>query len=241
MTTRIIDNSEIEITRNKFHGDRGVGLYLGPAGDADPRHIRYRNQRIYDEESDVIYLGEYQPDADYFLNDATLAVVKFPTDQIDFTLPEEYINTSFWVDIRTHENSLENDSLFRPQRVTVDEEGELLAVIYGTASVVRVIKLDGGGCRILFEYVASLLGVQPVEFVISKTSGVGTVANVVVAFRDGVFDYSADVIGLADGEDYEFALTAQNGDATDLLISGIAFTSDAAGPEALTITAQEMT
>lgn len=230
------------VVASKFAGDRGVGLYLSPPNAAESAAIRFRNTRLYFRSNRGVYVGDYQPGGEHLLNDATLAVVKEPATAINYTLPAEYLieGTTFWVQLRVHEDGLEDDTLYRPRQFVVGPDGEA-TMILGTAAVIRLVKLDGGGIRILFEYVTSTSGQQPELFLIRKTSGTGTIADVEVTAVDGQRDYSGDVTGLTGGVAYVFELLGVfDGDETSL-ISGIAFTSDSSGPVALTVTYAEET
>lgn len=231
------------VVTSQFAGARGVGLYLSPPDAAGPEAIRYRNTRLYQSRSCLgVYVGDYTPAKADLLNDATLVIVKEPATEIDYTLPAEYLieGTSFWSQLRVHEDGLEDEALYRPRQFVVGPEGEATAIL-GTAAVIRLVKLDGGGMRMLFEYLATLSGVQPESFVIRKTSGTGTIADVTVSAVAGQRDYSGDVLGLTGGAAYVFELLGLfDGDETSL-ISGIAFTADASGPAALIVTYAEET
>lgn len=231
------------IVTSQFAGARGVGLYLSPPDAAGPDAIRYRNTRLYQSRSCVgVYVGDYTPAKADLLNDATLVIVKEPASEIAIDLPADYLveGTTFWAQLRVHEAGLEDEALYRPRQFVVGPEGEATELL-GTAAVIRLVKLDGGGMRMLFEYLASLSGAQPETFVIRKTSGVGTIADVSISAVAEQRDYSAEVRGLTDGAAYMFELLGVfAGDETSL-ITGIAFTSDAVGPAALPVTFAEET
>lgn len=231
------------VVSSRFAGDRGVGLYLSPPDAAGSELIRFRNTRLYPSRDCLgVYVGEYQPGGEDLLNDATLAVVKEPATELEYTLPAEYLveGTTFWAQLRVHEDGLEDDTLYRPRQFVVGPAGEAETIL-GTAAVIRKVKLDGGGLRLVFEYVASLSGPQPESFLIRKISGTGTIADVEVSAVLGQRDYSADVAGLTGGAAYVFELLGVFDGEETSLISGITFTADAAGPTVLTVSYEEET
>jgi hypothetical protein len=183
-------------------------LYLSPIGGGQA-DIVYRNQRLYREGKSrstaigvpVVFSGDYTPAADELLNDATLDTDKLvdgeTTGEFDFTLPAGYEaeGADFWIDLRTHEAGLENQSLYRPRHIIVGV-GEESDAVLGTAALIRVVKLDGGDARIDFEYIASLSGAQPDSFTLRKLTGTGTIADVSVDFTSGQRDYSGTITGM---------------------------------------------
>ena len=209
-------------TNRPFDGD-GVKMYVGTS----PESIRYRPNQIVSQ--------NYAPLIYPTTNDVSVATKSSPnaTDEISYTLPAALIDTEVWYQLRTYKDDYENQSIYRPRRLVTDGDGEEDNQIHGTALVTQLQKRDGGGLRIKFLYTAARDGLQPTQFVIVKTSGSGTIASVVVTATNAR-EYTADVAGLTNGVAYQFRLDAENGDVTATLLTGIAFTGDAAGPAAVT-------
>lgn len=247
MPTRIFSPPACVILRNRFLGARGVGVYLSPIGGGQA-DIVYRNQRLYRQASrgtaigvPVVFSGDYTPAADELLNDATRDTDKLvdgeTTGEFDFTLPAGYEaeGADFWIDLRTHEAGLENQSLYRPRHIIVGD-GEESDAVLGSASLIRVQKLDGGDARIDFEYIASLSGAQPESFTLRKLTGTGTIADVSVTFVSGQRDYSGTITGMTSGVTYTFRLFGVVGVVETQLIATITVIADGDGPAALTVT-----
>lgn len=253
MTNRVFLPPTCVLARNRFLGGRGVGVYLSPLGGGQA-DIVYRRHRLYRERSGrstalgvpVVFSGDYTPAADELLNDATLDTDKLvdgeTTGEFDFTLPAGYEaeGADFWLDLRTHEAGLENQSLYRPRHIIVGV-GEESAAVLGTAALIRVVKLDGGDARIDFEYLASLSGAQPDSFTLRKLTGTGTIADVSVDFVSGQRDYSGTITGMTSGLTYTFRLFGVVGAEETELIATITVVADGDGPSALTVTYAEET
>lgn len=215
-------------TNRPFDGD-GVKMYVGGPDASD---IQYRpNQIVSQNYAPLIYPTS---------NDVSVATVLSPNaeDTISYTLPAELVGEKLWYQLRTFKDDYENDSIFRPKRLETDDGGDGDDTIYGTAAVVGLQKLDGGGVRITFVWRPVRDGLQPDTFNVVKTSGTGTIADVEVSVL-GSGEYSAEVEGLSDGVDYTFRIDAVNGAVTVALVSGIEFTGDSAGPPAVTNAAIE--
>lgn len=208
-------------TNRPFAGD-GVKMYIGEPNATD---IRFRPNQIVAQ--------NYSPILMPTSNDVSVATVSSPADSIDYTLPAELTDLPVWYQLRRFKGDRENETIYRPRQLTTDGDGDEDDTINGSAIVTRLQKRDAGGLRITFVWTAVRDGLQPTQFVVSKTSGSGTIASVVVV-ATSAREYSADVVGLTDGVAYEFQLDAENGSVTATLISGIAFTGDADGPGAVT-------
>jgi len=205
----------------------GAGLYLSAAGVDDATKIRYRNGRPL--AGHVLCSGVDWNPGSVFLHDACVAIVASPTTEITHTLPAAYHNATCWAQVRTHSNGVENETLFRPQRITLDVSGDGSNTIDGSALVTATEKRDGGGLRVRFIYFAADTGLTPATFTLSRTAGPTTPDDVTATYLAGTLEYTIDVAGLQDAGAYTFALKASNG-ATEKTLETINFTADAAGP-----------
>ncbi|MEK9810819.1 MAG: hypothetical protein VW362_10250 [Candidatus Nanopelagicales bacterium] len=170
---------------------------------------------------------------------AAVAVVKSPTTQISVALDATYTSVTFWCQIRTHQDSIENETIWRPIRVSVDGSQDDSKSIDGAAIVTATEKLDGGGLRLRFLYLPATTGTQPTSFVLTPTSGPTTPADATITYVTGQLDYSTDITGLTDAGAYTWNLNATDGTVTTTLTT-VSFTADGSGPGAVqNLTAEE--
>lgn len=210
------------ITERPFEGSLGAKLYVGLNG---PENIVYRVPRLFN--------SKHTPFRVATSRDASVATVKSPVVEFEYTLPAAWEGEDVWYQVRTHEADVENTTRFRPRHLETDGDGDGDDSIYGTATVVGLEKRDGGGLRITFVWRSVRDGIQPTSFNVVKTSGSGTIATVVVSVA-GNGEYQADVVGLTNDVAYTFRIDAVNGSVTVALVSGISFTGDAEGPPVVT-------
>lgn len=217
---------------NRHDNVLGAALYVSAAGVDDPTAIRYRHGRPLS--GHVIAAGvEWQPGT-HFLHDACVAIIVSPTNEITYSLPAEYHGTTFWAQVRSHASGLENETLWRPQRITLDGGGDggSASTIDGTAIVLAVEKRDGGGLRVRFRYLSAETGLTPDTFTLSRTAGPTSPSDVSTSYQIGARDYTLDVESLTDAGAYTFALKATSG-AAESTLTTIDFTADASGPGAV--------
>lgn len=225
--------------RNRLEGGYGVALYLGPPGVDDPARITYRNIRCLGQHPFIPIGTVWDPGGDYFIRETAVAVVKSPTTQISVALDATYTSVTFWCQIRTHQDSIENETIWRQIRVSVDASQDGDETIDGTALIIATQKLDGGGLRLKWLYLPATTGLQPVSFALTPTSGPTTPDDATATYQNGRLDYSVDVTGLTDAGAYGWNLNAINGSVTTTLTT-VTFTADGSGPGAVqNLTAEE--
>lgn len=217
--------------RNRFEGGPGVSLYLGPAGVDDAEKIVFRKRRFLNGQVWFPLTTNWNGGQEYFLHDSIVAQVDCPASEITYTLPASYDDVTFWLQLRTFESGLENQSIYRPQRVTVDGDQNGSSTIDGTAIITGVIKLDDGGMRLQWLWLPAVTGIQPTTFVIRQTSGPTVVSDVETTVDTDIVVNEADVSSLQDAGLYGFNLLAVNG-ATSQTLASVTFTADATGPTA---------
>ena len=179
---------------NGLEGGLGVAMYLGAPGVDDQAQIEFRRVRTMTNNWFVV--GDaWTPGTAPFLGDVVAALVKSPTTQIALALDASYNETVFWVQLRTHQDGLENDTIWRPQRVSMDASGDLVPLLGGTGRITRCQKLDGGGVSVEFEFYPAP-GAVPETFELSVVSGPTSPAAVSVAYLAGVNRYSATMSSL---------------------------------------------
>lgn len=240
-----------------FAGGRGVSLYLGigPESGADPgpESIKFRSLRVMPscrkdryKRGPVFVRGSSFDYGNGVRKTAAVAVVKDPVDEIDYTLPEALADRIVYLQLCVHADHVENRTTYRPVRLNLDEELEHSDAILGTGRLMSIEKRDGGKSLFRFVYDRHRNGIQPTEFVLTKTSGPGTVADVTVTytgpsawFPRGQRSYEIESPALTNATAYVFQILAKNGATTKALVgnagggsANIEITADAAGPPA---------
>lgn len=212
-----------------FAGGLGAALYVGLG---TPDAIRYRRGMILDGcDFEVFRNSDFQFGAAAVQKTLYAETIKSPIAQFSYTIPAAYYGQDVYFQVRTHEADIENESIYRPQKLLIDGSGNGVNEILGSGRILRVEIRDGGTIRIRFVYDAVRDGLQPTQFVITKTVGPGIVDPVTVTHTNKRF-YEADIPSLVDAMDYTFQLAAENGPTTAVLDS-VTATADAAGPPAI--------
>ncbi|QDU03151.1 hypothetical protein V6x_28630 [Gimesia chilikensis] len=218
-----------------FAGGLGAALYVGIGS---PQNIRYRRGLVPDGCDFALWGPASDFGGDVVKKTLYVETIKSPTAQFSYTIPAAYYGEEIYFQVRTHEADIENESIYRPQALQTDESGNGVNEIRGRGRFLSVEKRDGGTLRFRFVYDSVRDGLQPSQFVITKTAGPGSVDPVAVT-HSGKRYYELDVPSLADATEYTFQLSAENGPTTAVLDS-LTATADAAGPPAITgLTAEE--
>jgi len=212
-----------------FAGGLGAALYVGIGS---PTAIRYRRGLVPNGCDFAIWGPVSDFGGEIVKKTLYVDTIKSPTAQFSYTIPAAYFGEELYFQIRSHEADIENESIYRPQALQTDESGNGVNEIRGSGRILRVEKRDGGTLRIRFIYDSVRDGLQPTQFVITKTAGPGSVDPVAVT-HTGKRYYELDVPSLTDATEYTFQLTAENGSTTAVLDS-VTATADAAGPPEIT-------
>lgn len=220
---------------NPFNGDVGRALYVSPDGVTDPSEINYRNIRLLSLGPATV-CNEFPAIGDGPLGlDAHVALAK-TTDPLEWTLPAEYLDSSFVVNVRPHKAGLELDAISGSQLVQT-ADGQAVANVRGFVQVLQLTPLDGGSVRVWFRYYTSATGEQPTSFEIRDTADPQTITTVSVATKSD-HDYEIELAGLLDATDYTFAIVALT-DSAESELTTFDVTGDNAGPDIdLTLTAE---
>jgi len=228
-----------------FSGD-GASLYVSAAGLTT---VRYRNIRIVGGGRRGGRLGWIKGVGGVF-NIAAASVLK--TNRVaSVTSPDTFTGGNVWAipvglypgagltatfvaDVRIHaddvENLISNYGLFQ---FTIDENGDLVSEIKGTAVVTLNQARAGGVVRIQIRYDPARDGVQPDQFTLTRTAGPTSPADVVVGFTTGdasLVEFTT--AALSDFSAYTFDIIAENTGTgtTKTVVSGLSVTADATGP-----------
>lgn len=211
-----------------FAGGLGAALYVGIGS---PENIRYRRGLVPNGCDFALWGPESDFGGEIVKKTRYVETIKSPTAQFSYTIPAAYYGEEIYFQVRTHQADIENESIYRPQALQTDESGNGVNEIRGSGRFLRVEKRDGGTLRFRFVYDSVRDGLQPSQFVITKTAGPGSVDPVAVT-HTGKRTYTLDVPSLADATEYTFQLTAENGSTTAVLDTTTA-TADSAGPPAV--------
>lgn len=211
-----------------FAGGLGAALYVG-IGSATA--IRYRRGMIPNGCDFAIWGPQSDFGAANVKKTLYVETIKSPTAQFSYTIPAAYFSQDLFFQVRTHQADIENESIYRPESLEIDGSGNAVNEISGTGRILRIEIRDGGTLRIRFVYDSVRDGLQPTQFVITKTSGPGSVDPVAVT-HTGKRYYELDIPSLVDATEYTFELTAENG-ATTAVLDSVTATADASGPAAV--------
>lgn len=227
-----------------YAGTLGVSLYaaaLDPLTDPGPRSIEYRRCRILDGSDSVIagVEGVFALGADSVPKSPRLASVTQPTDEISYPIPAEWQDQTVWAQLRPYAQDYENETIYRPRRIVLDSNGDDASPVLATATVLKTEKRDGGGMLVRFTYNASRDSATPLQFVLTKATGTGTITPGTVAYAADQRIYEIEVTGLTNAVAYTFTLSAETAVGSTDLVTGMAFTGDSAGPPAVTVTVEE--
>lgn len=233
---RLILGDIIQVDR-PYQGD-GVSVYAQVGTSID-----YRKPRIFD--GPPLRLGD--PD-DYqdFPSTQRVGSESDPTETHDFSIPASWLpgvgeTEQVAFDVRRFRNDVELPSE-GPVVVEIDENGDEVTYIDGTAELLSTTLLAGGDVRLRFRYYASDNGTAPEEFRMTRTSGPSSPSDQTVAYSSTKKIYEITFESLSDASAYEFDLIAEanSGAVTKTLISPITFTADASGPPAVSSVVQEV-
>lgn len=214
-----------------FQGGLGSAVYVGTGAAADS--IEYRSGRIFDGANRVLFGGETDFGDDNVQKTKAVAFAKSP-DKPTWAIPASLADTTVWFQVRSHEEDLENESIYGARKIALDSNRDDASSILGSGYVIRTERRDSGGLRVHFAWRNATDGIQPTQFVLTKTAGPGDPIEVKIYHASNVPLYKINVPGLQDAQAYTFELKAINGSTELVIDNAIAFTADAAGPPAVT-------
>lgn len=152
---------------------------------------------------------------------------------IPLTLLAGWASSEIVIDVRHYHDDVENlTDNHRAVRVELDGSLDEVQEIRGTAQLLTPEIRAGGIVRLRWRWIAARDGVQPDTFRASRTAGPTSPSDATTA-ASGSGLYEVDTPALSSGA-YTYKLTAELGAVTQDVLTGIAFTADAAGPPAVT-------
>jgi hypothetical protein len=217
-----------------FQG-QGASLYVG-GGNPDPGAgaIVFRNLRAWPVRGQFTAGGASKIGGTNTLKTARVASVADPTAAFAYTVPGSYAGKTFYAQVRTFKDDVENETSIAPARLVLDGSLNNAAPVTGRARLLRTEIRDGGIVRIRFQFFPDPTGQQPLLFRIQRTAGPTSPADVTLTYFPGNTVYEIDTPALSDSAPYTYKLRAENGATTLDLVTGIVFTADATGPVAPT-------
>lgn len=243
MGQRIATPGAVYIDR-PFEGD-GASLYLSAPGEIT---IRYRNIRVVGRGRRRGRTGWVKGSNGVF-DIATASVLKTNraasvaapdtfTAGNAFAIPAELwpgagLTAEFAADVRIFaddvENLIANNSTFT---FTIDENGDIVTEIRGTATVIETEQRAGGVVWLRIRYDAAINGVQPNQFRLTRTAGPSSPADTVVTYTPGQFFIEIASPALLDSSPYTFDILAEDTvtETEKTVVSGLSVTADATGP-----------
>lgn len=153
--------------------------------------------------------------------------------EVTAAVPEALIdNPAVAFDVRHYRDDCECE-VTAPQLATIDSGGDDVEAIGGRALYIRTDVRTGGRATIFFRFIAGAFD-RPFRFRIEFTAGPTSPADITTLYA-GPKLYDVPASGLSSGT-YTFTLTAENQAETVsvTLLTGIQFTVDADGPDAVT-------
>lgn len=238
------DDTPLLLQDAPYAGSLGAALYVAvvdPDADADPSVIEYRRCRTFDGADGFIsgVDGMFDLGASSVPKSPAVAFLDSPDGEFRYSIPVAWHEKTVWAQVRTHAANYENETLYRPRKITLDAGGDDDTPVYGTATIIAIEKRDSGGLRVRFSFAGSRAGATPTGFVLTKATGTGTITPGTADYVADGRVYEIDVTGLTNAVAYTFTLSATHANgSTDL--ATIAFTGDSAGPGAVTLTAVEV-
>lgn len=234
---RLLAGQITQVVRN-YQG-AGVSIYAALGST-----IVHRRPRIF--ASVPLRLGD---PADYqdFPGTERVASVSDPATSDNYTLPAAWLpgpglTAQVAFDIRRFENDIELPVPGGVQTITIDENGDPVQFLDGSAELLSTTLLEAGGVRFRVRFLPSESGIDPEELKMTRTSGPTTPADETVSFVSGTYTYEITFTSLSDASPYEFSLIAEalSGSITKTLLTGISVTVDSTGPPAINSVVQEV-
>lgn len=234
----LADDQSLLFVARPFAGGVGASLYaavVDPDDDPGPTSIEYRRGRTLDGCDSLLAhtRGQFDLGAASVPKTTRIAAVESPTTAFALPIPEAWHDRAVWLQVRTFADDRENETIYRPQRLRIDDSGEIVEEVRGLAVLLATEKRDAGGLLVRFQFTAAASAVEPEQFLLRQTGGPGSVDDGTVPYLTGQRLYEIEVHDLQDGTAYTFALLGLIGTTETPLLDGIAFTADAAGPPAV--------
>jgi len=214
---------------------QGVSLYVSIESSVQYRNIRLvgRGRRRARKHWIKGAGGNHDIAAASVLKTARVASVTYDTTECDYDLPASFANQTAIFEVRHYKDNVENlVSNYRTVSVELDANRDPVTAIHGTATLLAQEVRAGGIVRLRILWKPSLDGVQPTQFVATRTAGPTSPADATVSYSAGTKIVEIDTPALSDASAYTYMIRAENGATTKNVLTGITVTADASGPPA---------
>lgn len=231
--TQRIRNSTCAFNDHPF-SSAGVSLYATIGTSVVYRNLRFvgRGRKAHRRKWIKGTGGRHDIAAATVQKTARVAFAADPTAQIVYSLPANFASQRVTFDVRRCKDDVENlSSNFRARTVELDGNRDDATEILGTVELVALEERSGGVVRIRFIYHAHRDGIQPLQFVVTRTAGPTSPADATVSYN-GERLIEIDTPALSDSAAYTYTIRAENGATTADVLTGISVTADATGPDA---------
>jgi hypothetical protein len=223
--SRIFKRNAI-LTDNPYSG-QGANAYVNG---------RYRNYRILTSRPQLRQGAEFPVgDATIPKDSASVGSATGVPEDVVMISPDlsAYSNSTIEVDVRHYKDDVECESI-HSKKVSIDVSGDIESKIRGSYSLIDTNIRAGGIVRVKFLFAASLNGVSPETFSISRTAGPTSPTDVSVDY-EGSGVYEIETVALDDSSPYTFDILAINTtESVSRTLGPVTFTADDTGPAAAT-------
>jgi len=156
------------LVNRPFQGSLGAKAY---AGLGTPQDIQYRPQKTF--------CAKHVPINPVFNNDVSVATTISGANTLTFSAPVAWWGRDdIWIQIRTFQGDFENESIYRPVNLALDNTGSIVKILAGTGSLLRVVLNPGGSAKIEFNWTRAFNCAPLTGFAAVQTAGPTTIALV---------------------------------------------------------------
>lgn len=156
---------------------RGVSLYVASgATDPGPDALLYRPQTL--AAPHMLHGPRTAPGGSATAKTGRVAFAVWPATTVSYAIPAALAGKTLRVQLRTCENDIENESVWRTMLVDLDGDRVEIPGFDGTGTLLSVEPRAAGVCRVRFRYDPSVSGLQPTSFGYTFVSGGGVTAAV---------------------------------------------------------------
>lgn len=160
---------------------RGVSLYVASgATDPGPDAIVYRPQTLAGPR--MLNGPRTAPGGGATAKTGRVGFAAHPATSVTWPIPAGLAGQTLRVQLRTCENDIENETIWRTMLVDLDASRVEIPGFDGTGTLLSVEPRAAGVCRVRFRYDPSVSGLQPASFGYAFVSGGGVTAAIAPAY-----------------------------------------------------------
>ena len=226
---RVINCQPLVFVQRPFSGSTGVSLYWGYSASG----IAFRRSLIFNA-CDFFFTLDVLFGAASFKKGLAAALVTSPTTTISASIPSTAWSQQIWVQLREFANDYENETIFRPQQITLDGSGNPVEFLSGTFLLLGVTVGDSGSATINFTWVLSSQSAPVAHFVAARVSGPTSPSPTSIVPSSARMQ-ALSLSGLSTGT-YVFAVTAVSALGTVFVCGSVTVTIPAVPTTTATLT-----